>query len=296
MQILCHHVDYLSTLTKFDLDCEYQRRQHISPDIICDLIMPNLINIQQLEVYPTEYSRFVDRFLSQIGKIGRKLVQIRLNVDISVKRLAEIARQCPSLTHLTIRSTQLSDAHLEAIVTMNNLSVLDLTGCDNLTDRAIATLSRGCPHLRTLVLAGCWRLTDIAIEHVSDGCLIDAYHEPFEPFNEPSYLCSLLDIPVVKRDTSSLFDSLMSSFQELELLDLSHTAITNVGLGLLTDKCRRIRTLNTTGCTRLTRPAIDDLICSRRNEIDIICTADRTASPFPSSRTDLQLPIISIAI
>ncbi len=54
--------------------------------------------------------------------------------------------------------------------TSPHLTVLDLSGCSNLTDACLLSLSKCLPDLKTLLLNYCWAITDNGIEHLCSGC------------------------------------------------------------------------------------------------------------------------------
>ncbi|CAH8831658.1 unnamed protein product [Trichobilharzia szidati] len=146
------------------------------------------------------------------------------NGSANLQRLSVI--DCPKM----------SDFLLQYLVLLKHLTILNLTGCENLTDYGIKLLADGeyASCLRELYLTRCIKLTDKAIHSMSGRLPNLAY-------------LSLASCPLI---TDAAFE-LLCQFQQLWQINLNSTKIGDRGLSAL-GSLPKLRELKVSKCTAIT--------------------------------------------
>ena len=76
-----------------------------------------------------------------------------------------------SLKALHFSHCSLKDSGLDKIsLHLQQLEVLDLYACSNITDKGLKNVSNRCPRLSVLELAYCYNLTDVGMQTLAIGC------------------------------------------------------------------------------------------------------------------------------
>eukprot|EP00698_Gefionella_okellyi_P002741 TRINITY_DN12608_c0_g1_i1.p1 TRINITY_DN12608_c0_g1~~TRINITY_DN12608_c0_g1_i1.p1 ORF type:complete len:272 (-),score=23.65 TRINITY_DN12608_c0_g1_i1:148-963(-) len=129
---------------------------------------------QQLqELYASFQELITDAALISLGENCHDLRVVdvhycRLITDNGIQRLMEGAQH---LRSLRISQNKLGDASLRAIACHGSeISVLDISGLEQITDSGIEALARGCPALEVLDLHRCAQLTVASAEALVQHC------------------------------------------------------------------------------------------------------------------------------
>jgi F-box and leucine-rich repeat protein GRR1 len=163
-------------------------------DKTLELVARHCIRLQGLNI--TGCRRFTDQSLVQIAQSCRQLKRLKCNscsqlTDVSMLSVAQNSShlleidlydlpllESESITALLTQCRQLRELRLarcplitdQAFLQLPSkaapfdaLRILDLTDCQELTDKAIDKIVQTCPKLRNLILAKCRQLTDRAV-------------------------------------------------------------------------------------------------------------------------------------
>ena len=127
-----------------------------------------------------------------------------------------------------------------------NLRVVDLSGCDRITDVCIVALAGSCPQLKRVNLGagGCKVFTNVSIVALARGCRqlkrVDLAH------------CTLL--------TDISITALAGNCAQLESVNLwSCQLITDVSMTALAGNCRQLQSLNLSNCWLITDVSVTAL-------------------------------------
>lgn len=132
----------------------------------------------------------------------------------------------------------------------DSLTSLDLSGCDQITDRGVASLAFHLPHLEQLHLKGCTRVTSESIALLAHHCrdlkilnLQGCVRVDDVAIGHLTHHCALLEVINLQgcyRVTDASLFAIMHSCANLKSLDIrrcsgiSHTAMSTVLMKLLT--------------------------------------------------------------
>ncbi|CAG2111799.1 unnamed protein product, partial [Medioppia subpectinata] len=92
-------------------------------------------------------------------------------INISDETIAAICQMLPSLKKLQIQAYHVTDtsmAYFGSTLARENLRVLMLHHCWELSNQGVANLAHGLPNLHTLSLSGCSKVSDDAIEVIAE--------------------------------------------------------------------------------------------------------------------------------
>ncbi|XP_054159279.1 F-box/LRR-repeat protein 16-like [Oppia nitens] len=92
-------------------------------------------------------------------------------INISDETVAAICQMLPNLKKLQIQAYHVTDtsmAYFGSTMARENLRVLMLHHCWELSNQGVATLAHGLPNLHTLSLSGCSKVSDDAIEVIAE--------------------------------------------------------------------------------------------------------------------------------
>ncbi|CAM8973003.1 unnamed protein product [Rhodiola kirilowii] len=145
----------------------------------------------------------------------------------------------------------------------SNMKELRLADCGNLTDNSIKRLGATCPNLTFLDLSNLDKLSDVSLQYLAHGCQsirhLKLHRNPFSDEALGAFLkmsgqslteLSLNGISKVGPCTAS---SIARYTRDLQILDLSWCrSISNEMLGLIVDSCRSLKLLKLFGCTQIT--------------------------------------------
>ena len=160
---------------------------------------------------------FLCEFLVDDARGG---VDIRRDIDLRRYR-QEAMRQ---VTNATVQ---------EICVMQPQMTHLQISDCDLITDAAFWALSRHCPNLRSLAAARCHRITRIGLRAVTLGCPKLSY----------------LDVSGCNDVDDAALSAVAAGAPELRELHLQGCAnITDDGLAVVARGCRYLETLNVSSC------------------------------------------------
>ena len=175
-----------------------------------------------------------------------------------------LAKGCPRLSTLTGPCGSFGDDALRAFGAMcSQLRVLSLAPCPSVsaTDQGLVALAAGCPRLEELDVTGgrargsCGStVTDEGLQALARGC------RSLEHLNAWCYALV----------TDRSVDALVSCCPDLEDLNLSECRLTDAALATLARRASpKLHSLNVSGCTQLSQGAIDALVVSCPQLVDL---------------------------
>lgn len=124
----------------------------------------------------------------------------------------------------------------ELCVIQPNLEVLNLKGCQLISDVALWTIARHCPNIKHLILSGCDKITNIGLRSLSMRCS--------ELITLDFTNCHLLD-------DLGLSTIACGCWKLENLILVNCTNITDTGIGKVVKACGRLKVLNLFGCNRV---------------------------------------------
>ena len=177
-----------------------------------------------------------DRAVSELkGQTPLEYLDL-FHTSLDDKAVETLAKSCPHLQHLRLKSDRLSDLGLKNLATYcPQLSTLKLKRCQNISDEGIFAL-KTLP-LKTLTLSGCEQLTDKGIHALSELSLtslgLSGIHKLTEEGTRHLINCPLLKLYL---GNCSLTDEALQYFKYFPLqrltLEKCHT-LTDKGLDYL---------------------------------------------------------------
>mmetsp|Transcript_47599 Transcript_47599/g.131928 ORF Transcript_47599/g.131928 Transcript_47599/m.131928 type:complete len:281 (-) Transcript_47599:3357-4199(-) len=188
--------------------------------------------------------------------------------------LLSIAENCPLLRHLEVRAPYSNAAtrFTRTIIRHDcGLLLLQVQGCDCVTDVGLTWLGRGCRCLVHLDIKNCSKVTNAGVRSISEGC----------------HLLEFLDLTNIKRVTDVGVRHIAHHCTKIKRLNLS-------GLYLLTDGMKRDFGLEglqalSVAAPDLTYSALTQIACCCRPHIRRLC---RFSKPCTLSSPPLHLPQI----
>lgn len=196
---------------------------------------------------------------SELERLDLSSAPLLTDVHLQVLRGA-----LPALREINLSNCQVGNGTLAVLGTMHSLQMLQLEGLTRLTDSGVAQLEQ-LPSLRWLSLAGCDALTDASVESVSrvSAALRHLSVQRCARLTDASAarLPTMRSLRSLKlgwcpRLSSSALGEL-SALSGLTALDVSHTALDDMGLVAICKGVRRLRELSLRGC------AVSDAAVSR---------------------------------
>ncbi|KAI9684214.1 MAG: SCF ubiquitin ligase complex subunit [Trizodia sp. TS-e1964] len=160
-------------------------------------IANNCKRVQGLNI--TGCKLVTDASLTAVSENCRQIKRLKLNncSQVGDDSIIAFAYHCPHMLEIDLQNCKnITDTSVTALITyashlrelrlahcslitdeafsrLNNyrsfdsLRILDLTACDDLTDKAVAKIVERAPRLRNLVLAKCRRITDVAVTAIT---------------------------------------------------------------------------------------------------------------------------------
>ncbi|ESP03015.1 hypothetical protein LOTGIDRAFT_156971 [Lottia gigantea] len=93
------------------------------------------------------------------------------NQQLTDDCIHEIGRKCHNLFYLCVSNCpRLTDASLISLGNCSELGVLEVAGCNHLTDNGFQTLARTCNKLEKMDLEECIQITDATLAHLATYC------------------------------------------------------------------------------------------------------------------------------
>jgi hypothetical protein len=186
----------------------------------------------------------IPRFIDTLHAFTHRFRSVRkfalwLHWSTSADGIGAVVAAFPNLTALNLTSSNnVTDAELEKIASgCSNLTALNLTYCSNVTDTGLQRIAAGCAHLRSLNLNHCFRLTDIGMEKIAAGC------PNLASLN--LYNCTNL--------TDRGLELIAAGCPGLTSLVLTHCSeLTDAALYWIVERCTNLASLNLAFCTGMT--------------------------------------------
>eukprot|EP00698_Gefionella_okellyi_P005702 TRINITY_DN15169_c0_g1_i1.p1 TRINITY_DN15169_c0_g1~~TRINITY_DN15169_c0_g1_i1.p1 ORF type:complete len:636 (+),score=133.01 TRINITY_DN15169_c0_g1_i1:132-2039(+) len=179
-----------------------------------------------------------------------------------------LARHCAQLEH--IRGVAFSDrATLNLVKHCHQLQSLQLAG--DVTDKALAHMLQHCPQLRALYIRADNDLTDDGLAVIGRLCsqlrtltLCECGGVSNEGLLLLGRHCDQLR-HLVLHSTASVTCPKGVAIPTLQLLDISHTALTDQSLCAIADTCTGLRSLNISGCYEVNTAGVVHManVCTR---------------------------------
>lgn len=252
--------------------------------------LPNLTELSVMPSTTPASRRIIAKAIGVIARSCKQLQSFRArSCHLDVRSIRRLRRGCAaSLRRFEATFCDINDRHLSELSRCVQLQHVDVSGATDVSDDGIGQLVGRCPRLRTLRLSMCANVTDASLEHVSDGYSGVQHSLPRKPLPSP--------LPLPMRRARSITELLvletlwsLSSWRQplvapegktsgptaaavradaaLELLDVSHTRVSDEGLQLLEQRCPRLRTLLATDCVDVSAAAVRRLVMSTKGEL-----------------------------
>ena len=174
--------------------------------------------------------------------------ELKFRYDVSDADVAQIAARYPNLRVVDLSGCdRITDVCIVALAgSCPQLKRVNLGagGCKVFTNVSIVALARGCPQLESVILKGCKLITDVSIVALARGCRqlkrVDLAH------------CTLL--------TDISITALAGNCAQLESVNLwSCQLITDVSMTALAGNCRQLQSLNLSNCWLITDVSVTAL-------------------------------------
>ena len=118
-------------------------------------------------------SQLTDASLAAIGETckGLTIIDMSGNKNMTDVGIASLTEGCGKLKHISLTSSQLTDASLAVIgETCKGLTSIDMSRNRNITDDGIVSLTEGCRQLETINTSYCSELTDASLAAIGETC------------------------------------------------------------------------------------------------------------------------------
>lgn len=180
------------------------------------------------------------KVLSRSCSSSLRHVILRGCTEITSEGLRDLSR-CSRISSLHINAYGISGEALSHMTRLSNLEVLDLGGCNELTDDTMRGMH--CPLLTSLVLRRCCNITSEGLRFISEGC--------------PSLM--VLDVGFCNHigDSGLAFLSRCRSLRHLDMVLC--ISVTDIGLMHLSEGCALLEHLILSSCHKITSVGIMDL-------------------------------------
>ena len=159
------------------LNCKKLQQLDIS---VCGLITTTSIesvlkNCVELQALNLSWCKITDSLLAQISIYATRLHTIKLNncTDISDQGIENMMQNGGLLEDIDLSFCfKLTDNSIKSIATTNKtrLKVLNISWCQNITDKGVAYLGQSCTHLVRLDVSWCNKLTHLGIQALVSNC------------------------------------------------------------------------------------------------------------------------------
>ena len=166
------------------------------------------------------------------------------------QKLTDQALKHVSLGLTTLKSVNLSfcgsitDTGLRFLAKMPNLQEINLRSCDNVSDIGIGYLAEGGSRICALDVSFCERIGDQALIHISQGL--------FHLKSLSLSACNISDEGVFK---------LVRTLHDLETLNIGQCSrITDKSLGMISDHCKNLKSIDLYGCTKITTVGLEAIM------------------------------------
>lgn len=106
-----------------------------------------------------------------MGRVGMYAVSISACPKVTDWTLTALSANCPNLAKLSIVRCPITDEGIEAVASKcNDLRVVNVDWCHNLSDRSLLALGRSCPNLREFTTSECSEYTLKGFKALLAGC------------------------------------------------------------------------------------------------------------------------------
>eukprot|EP00698_Gefionella_okellyi_P012859 TRINITY_DN3496_c0_g1_i1.p1 TRINITY_DN3496_c0_g1~~TRINITY_DN3496_c0_g1_i1.p1 ORF type:complete len:627 (+),score=97.22 TRINITY_DN3496_c0_g1_i1:1339-3219(+) len=232
LRLVCHRLKILVDANVFCIRC---RKQLSSPQF--DSLTKRMPQLKQLWV--EDACHITDRHLAAAAQLPslvsfgiRNSDPVPTTFALSTWRL--FVTSCRHLQHVSLPDMSfVTDDFVVALIdNCLELTLLNLSGCDMLTDAALDAMGKHCPRLCNLSVERC-EITDRGVCSLTSSCL----H------------LTALDISYCRDVTDSSLFCIGAYCRELETLRIAHCElVTDEGLVALSNGCPNLRSLKTRGC------------------------------------------------
>ncbi|KAK9725634.1 hypothetical protein RND81_05G158700 [Saponaria officinalis] len=181
-----------------------------------------------LSSYPTLWQALDFREMNDAG--ARLLSALSLKRYKHVKRINLEFAQGIEDTHFNLIKNRCANS-------LQNLEVLNLNGCQKISDKGVDEITSACPELRVFSIYWNVRVTDVGIQHLVKHCrhVID------------------LNLSGCKNITDKSMQLVAGTYPKLESLNITRCVkITDGGLKCILSKCLSLQSLNLYALSSLT--------------------------------------------
>ncbi|KAL6523759.1 hypothetical protein OROGR_017362 [Orobanche gracilis] len=172
-----------------------------------------------------------------------------------------------NVKHINLEfARDVEDKHLEIVKSkgygcghsIKNLEVLNLNGCQKISDMGIEFITCNCPKLKVFSIYWNVRVSDLGISNLVKNCklVVD------------------LNLSGCKNVTDESLKLIADNYQELQLLNLTRCVkLTDKGLRMILLKCSSLRSLNLYALSSLTDVAYEKISVLSDLEFLVLCGA-----------------------
>ena len=120
--------------------------------------------------------KVTDTGIVRLAKECPQLIELNLHYCHSLdnQSVIAVAQNCPMLKSLNlsigILTNELDDESITALANCKQLTNLNLSNCEEITDASVTKVAQSCTSLTNLNLYGCEKLTDASVIAVSQNC------------------------------------------------------------------------------------------------------------------------------
>jgi hypothetical protein len=210
-------------------------------DVVLEVLSDSCPNVRNLNVAASH--SITDRGIKAISKFSRleqlDLESCELVTNSGVEFLAQGCRKLVQLSLKYCRSV--SDAGIEHLgLRMRSLRILNLNYLP-VTDEAMHSIAKGCPHLEELSLKYCRNITDAGLEFLSSGC----------------HALKRLTLSYCQQITDWGLKKLSLGCIQLEELNIKYCRlISDAGIINIAQGCRQLADFNMNYCDKVTDEGI----------------------------------------
>ncbi|GKB97518.1 leucine-rich repeat domain, L domain-like protein [Tanacetum coccineum] len=159
--------------TNLKLGCSHQ--SNCSSHASIDTLLKRYPHLESLSL--DGCVKVSDLALTQLQIFGSKLYSLNLSncSYVSDIGITSIASGLPLLCIIHLSNCSISDSGLEIITKLcKYLEVVDLSWCQNITDRGIWSLNQNCHQVRALNVCGCVKVVGLADLKANNHCAFDS--------------------------------------------------------------------------------------------------------------------------
>ena len=144
----------------------------------------------------------------------------------------------------------------------DNLTSIDLTGCQNISNEGVTAIAEGCHKLTSINLSGCSNISNVVLSTLAEGChqltSIDLSHcdgisdEGLLALAERCHQLTSINLYFCSIITDIGISALAEGCHQLTSINLSYChRISDIGVSALAEGCRQLTSINLSFCNSI---------------------------------------------